>query len=85
MTPLRGALYLGGKHRYEQVLGSTEFHAALLRSLGFSILVLAIQLPLGIYIALNLPFEGLLSKFYIIIFAIPLLMPVIMVVTSGSF
>ena len=56
------------------MLGSTEFHAAL-AGLGFSILVLAIQLPLGIYIALKLPFEGLLSKFYIIIFAIPLLMP----------
>ena len=63
---------------YEQVLGSAEFHAALLRSLGFSILALAIQLPLGIYIALKL-LEGLLSKFYIIIFAIPLLMPVIVV------
>ena len=64
---------------YEQVLGSAEFHAALLRSLGFSILALAIQLPLGIYIALKLPVQGLLSKFYIIIFAIPLLMPVIVV------
>ena len=64
---------------YEQVLGSAEFHAALLRSLGFSILALAIQLPLGIYIALKLPIQGLLSKFYIIIFAIPLLMPVIVV------
>ena len=64
---------------YEQVLGSAEFHAALLRSLGFSILALAIQLPLGIYIALKLPSQGLLSKFYIIIFAIPLLMPVIVV------
>ena len=40
---------------YEQVLGSAEFHAALLRSLGFSILALAIQLPLGIYIALRYP------------------------------
>ena len=68
-----------GSTWYEQVLGSTEFHAALLRSLGFSILVLVIQLPLGIYIALKLPFEGLLFKFYIIIFAIPLLMPVIVV------
>ena len=42
---------------YEQVLASTEFHAALLRSLGFSILALAIQLPLGIYIALKLPVQ----------------------------
>ena len=64
---------------YEQVLGSAEFHAVLLRSLGFSILALAIQLHLGIYIALKLPTQGLLSKFYIIIFAIPLLMPVIVV------
>ena len=47
--------------------------------LGFSILALAIQLHLGIYIALKLPTQGLRSKFYIIIFAIPLLMPVIVV------
>jgi glycerol transport system permease protein len=64
---------------YEQVLGSAEFRAALLRSLGFSILALALQLPLGIYIALKLPTQGLFSKFYIVICALPPLKPVIVV------
>ncbi len=64
---------------YEQVLSSSEFHAALARSLGFSLLALGIQLPLGIAIALKLPTEGALARIYLIVLAIPLLMPVIVV------
>ena len=64
---------------YEQVFTSGEFYAALARSLGFSLLVLGVQLPLGIYIALKLPTRGILSKIYLVILAIPLLMPVIVV------
>lgn len=68
-----------GSTWFRQVLTSPEFYAALARSLGFSLLVLAIEIPLGIYIALRMPTRGLLSSFYIILMAIPLLTPTIVV------
>ncbi|PCJ96011.1 MAG: ABC transporter permease [Hyphomicrobiales bacterium] len=60
---------------FKQVLTSPDFFLALLRSLGFSLLVLAIEIPLGIYIALRLPAKGALSSIYIVLMAIPLLTP----------
>ncbi len=45
----------------------------------FRILVLLIEVPLGIYIALRMPPAGLLSSLYIVLMAIPLLTPSIVV------
>ncbi len=64
---------------YRAVLTSPEFFGALARSLGFSILVLLIEIPLGIFIALRIPASGPLSSFYIILMTIPLLTPSIVV------
>ena len=64
---------------YERVLTSPEFFAALGRSLGFSVLVLLVEVPLGIYVALRMPPAGLLSSTYIVLMAIPLLTPSIVV------
>ncbi len=64
---------------FRQVLTSPEFFAALARSIGFSVLVLTIQIPLGIYIALRMPASGFLSSLYIVLMAIPLLTPYIVV------
>lgn len=60
---------------YRSVLTSPEFFASVGRSLGFSALVLAIEFPLGIFIALRLPAKGALSNLYIVLIAIPLLTP----------
>lgn len=64
---------------FRQVLTSPDFYGALGRSVGFSVLVLVIEIPLGIYIALRLPTRGVLSSFYIVLMAIPLLTPSIVV------
>jgi glycerol transport system permease protein len=64
---------------YKKVLASPEFHAAMIRSLAFSMIVLLIEVPLGIYIALRMPPAGFLSSLYIVLLAIPLLTPSIMV------
>jgi glycerol transport system permease protein len=64
---------------YRMDLVSPEFFAALERSLGFSIIALLIEVPLGIYIALRLPAKGLMSSLYIVLMAIPLLTPYIVV------
>jgi glycerol transport system permease protein len=68
-----------GLRWYQDVLTSREFHWALLRSLGFSALVLAIELPLGIYIATRMPKQGWLASLLIVIIAIPLLTPTLVV------
>jgi glycerol transport system permease protein len=64
---------------FRQVLASPEFYGALARSIGFSVLTLLIQIPLGIFIALRMPAKGFLSSLYIVLMAIPLLTPSIVV------
>jgi glycerol transport system permease protein len=64
---------------FRQVLTSPEFYGALARSAGFSALVLFIQIPLGVFIALRMPAKGFLSSLYIVLMAIPLLTPSIVV------
>ena len=64
---------------FKQILVSPDFHWALARSLGFTALVLAIEMPLGIYIALRMPTKGIMTSAYIVLMTIPLLTPSIVV------
>ncbi len=64
---------------YERVLTSPEFFRALGRSLFFSVLVLLVEIPLGIFIALRMAPSGLMTSTYIVLMAIPLLTPSIVV------
>ncbi|MEO6610072.1 MAG: sugar ABC transporter permease [Aestuariivirga sp.] len=64
---------------FSQILASQEFRQALARSVGFSILVLAIEIPLGVYVALRLPPKGNLTSVFIVLMTIPLLTPSIVV------
>lgn len=60
---------------FEQVLNSRRFHEALLRNLIFSFTILAIQIPLGIFIALNMPKKGWGVPVCLVLMALPLLIP----------
>jgi glycerol transport system permease protein len=71
-------IWVGGEW-YARVLTSPPFYAALAKSFGFALLVLLIEIPLGIYIALRMPTTGKLSSLYIVLAAVPLLMPTIVV------
>ena len=64
---------------FRQVLSSPEFYGALGRSLAFSLIVLSIQIPLGVYIALRMPRTGPLVAVGIVLLAIPMLTPQIVV------
>jgi glycerol transport system permease protein len=68
-----------GTDWYQQVLGSANFYYAIARSLGFATLVLMIQIPLGVYLALRMPRSGVLATLYIVLMAIPMLTPTIVV------
>ncbi len=71
-------IWAGGQW-YAQVLSSAEFYQSVLRSLGFALLVLSVQIPLGIFIALRMPKSGLLTTIIIVLLSIPMLTPVIVV------
>ena len=67
--------FWAGLQWFEQVLHSPRFHAALLRQLLFTGIVLAIEIPLGLIIALAMPRRGFWASVCLILMALPLLIP----------
>jgi glycerol transport system permease protein len=64
-----------GTEWFQDVLASERFHNALQRTLLFSALILAIEIPLGIAIALAMPRRGIAVSFCLVLMALPLLIP----------
>jgi glycerol transport system permease protein len=60
---------------FQQVLTSDRVHAALGRQLAFSGIILAIQIPLGIAIAICMPKRGFWASVCLVLMALPLLIP----------
>lgn len=64
-----------GTEWYREILQSERFHNALLRSLLFSFIVLVIEIPLGIAVALTMPRKGFGVSVCLVLIALPLLIP----------
>ncbi|MBO9331487.1 ABC transporter permease subunit [Achromobacter xylosoxidans] len=64
-----------GTEWYAAVLQDEELHGALLRQIGFSLAVLAIEIPLGILLALSMPATGWRASAVLVIIALSLLIP----------
>ncbi|WP_119259105.1 carbohydrate ABC transporter permease [Shinella zoogloeoides] len=60
---------------FTDVLESDRFWEALGRNLLFSAIILALEIPLGILIALNMPKKGLGVPVCLVLMALPLLIP----------
>ena len=60
---------------FEDVLTDDRVHGALGRQLMFSAIILAIQIPLGIAIALCMPKRGVWASVCLVLMALPLLIP----------
>jgi glycerol transport system permease protein len=60
---------------FEDTIASDRMHDALLRNILFSAIILAIEVPLGIYVALNMPKSGFWASFCLIVMSLPLLIP----------
>lgn len=60
---------------FEKILRSERFHASLLRQLVFTGLILAIEVPLGIAVALSMPRKGPWVSVCLVLMALPLLIP----------
>ncbi|MEX0697670.1 MAG: sugar ABC transporter permease [Dongiaceae bacterium] len=64
-----------GSEWFEEVLGDSRLHDALLRQLLFSGLVLVIEIPLGVLVALAMPRRGWAISVVLVLLALPLLVP----------
>jgi len=67
--------FWAGTEWFEEVLASDRFWAAMGRNLAFSAIILAIEVPLGIFIALNMPRRGWGVPVCLVFMALPLLIP----------
>lgn len=67
--------YWAGTEWFTEVLHSSRFHDALGRNLLFSAIILVIEIPLGICIALTVPKKGFWVPVCLILMALPLLIP----------
>ena len=67
--------FWAGTDWFTDILHSPRFWDALMRNLIFSFVILAIQIPLGILIALNMPKTGLGVPVCLVLMALPLLIP----------
>ncbi|MEO0718935.1 MAG: sugar ABC transporter permease [Pseudomonadota bacterium] len=60
---------------FQDVLNSERFHAALGRQLLFTTIILSIEIPLGVAIALTMPKKGPWVPVCLVLMALPLLIP----------
>ena len=60
---------------FEEVMRSERFHDALGRQLLFTMLILLIEVPLGVGIALTMPRQGIGVTICLVLMALPLLIP----------
>ena len=60
---------------FQEVVRSERFHASLLRQMMFTLIILVIEVPLGVAIALTMPKRGIGVTFCLVFMALPLLIP----------
>lgn len=64
-----------GAEWYREILGSARFWGSFGRSLLFSAIILLIEIPLGIYIAIQMPKRSLWVAVCLVLMSLPLLVP----------
>ncbi|TPK99296.1 sugar ABC transporter permease [Mesorhizobium sp. B2-4-12] len=67
--------FWAGTEWFEELLHSDRFWEAMARNLIFSVIILAIEVPLGVFIALNMPKKGWGVPVCLVLMALPLLIP----------
>ncbi len=67
--------FFEGVKWYQEVLTSSRFHASLGRQLAFTLTILAIEIPLGVAVALAMPRSGPWVSVCLVLMALPLLIP----------
>jgi glycerol transport system permease protein len=71
----KNEFFWNGLGWFEEMVASERLHAALMRQVIFTAIILAIEVPLGIFVALNMPKRGFWASFCLVLMALPLLVP----------
>jgi len=67
--------FWAGLSWFEEMVTSERLHSALFRQIAFSLVILAIEVPLGILVALCMPRNGFWVSVCLVLMALPLLIP----------
>src|SRR5215208_4177424 len=67
--------FWAGERWFQEILTSERFHASLLRQVLFTGIILLIEVPLGLAIALTMPRKGPWVSVCLVLMALPLLIP----------
>ena len=67
--------FWAGLEWFSDMLHSERMWDALWRQMMFSGIILAIEIPLGIFVALNMPKKGFWASFCLVMMSLPLLIP----------
>jgi glycerol transport system permease protein len=71
----QNVFFWAGLDWFSEMLSSERMWDALWRQLAFSGIILAIEVPLGIFVALNMPKKGFWASFCLVLMSLPLLVP----------
>jgi len=67
--------FWAGLEWFRDLMSSERMWDALGRQIAFSAIILVIQIPLGVFVALNMPKKGFWASFCLILMSLPLLIP----------
>jgi len=67
--------FWAGLEWFSEELHSERLHDAFFRQIIFSSIILAIEVPLGVFVALNMPKKGFWASICLVLMALPLLIP----------
>ncbi len=67
--------FWAGLEWFEEMVTSERLHDALGRQILFTGIILAIEVPLGIFVALNMPKKGFWASLCLVLMSLPLLIP----------
>ncbi|KQI70769.1 ABC transporter permease [Loktanella sp. 5RATIMAR09] len=67
--------FWAGLDWFRDLMSSERMWDALGRQIAFSAIILVIQIPLGVFVALNMPKGGFWASFCLILMSLPLLIP----------
>ncbi|WP_028879020.1 carbohydrate ABC transporter permease [Terasakiella pusilla] len=69
------AFFWVGTEWFQEMITSERFHNSLIRQFMFTGIILAIEIPLGIFVALNMPKKGWGVPVSLVLMSLPLLVP----------
>jgi glycerol transport system permease protein len=67
--------FWAGLDWFKEMMSSERMWDALGRQIAFSMIILAIEIPLGIFVALNMPKKGFWASLCLVLMSLPLLIP----------